>query len=193
MQPASPMPLESALDVLAGVRGDRVIVTTMSTTRPWLRMNEHPLDFNYIPSTMGGGIPLALGIALAQPRREVIVLSGDGSLLMSLGSLVTVVASGAKNLSIVLFENGVYETTGGQKLPVTPRPIDYAALARASGIESVIGFDTTDAWQRGASGALALPGPRFITLRVAPAVDRSGEVGSMSRQIARFRRALEAS
>ena len=76
MQPASQMPLESALDVLAGVRGDRVIVTTMATTRPWIRMGHHPLDFNYIPSTMGGGIPLALGIALAQPRREVIVLSG---------------------------------------------------------------------------------------------------------------------
>ena len=190
MDRSSRIPLEFALEVLAGVRGESVVVTTMSTTRPWLRTNDHPLDFNYIPSTMGGGIPLALGIALAQPSREVIVLCGDGSLLMSLGSLVTVVAGGAKNLSIVLFENGIYEVTGGQKLPVTRRPVDYAAIASASGIESVIGFDTATAWQSEASDALTLPGPRLITLRVERAIDGSGDVGSMQQQIVRFRQAI---
>ena len=85
--------LVSALQVLHDLRRDQVIVTTMGAAREWMRLSDHPLDFHYVPSTMGGGIPLALGIALSRPGHDVIVLSGDGSLLMSLGSLVTVAAN----------------------------------------------------------------------------------------------------
>jgi thiamine pyrophosphate-dependent acetolactate synthase large subunit-like protein len=117
---------------------------------------------------MGGAIPLGLGLALAQPQREVVVVSGDGSLLMSLGSLATVVSAGATNLSIVLLDNGIYEVTGGQKTPITPA-VDYCGLARAAGFPSVLDFQQLDPWQAGAADALRQPGPRFLRLAVQSA------------------------
>ncbi|MCA9271116.1 MAG: hypothetical protein KDA41_21690, partial [Planctomycetales bacterium] len=110
------MKVETALEILAAQRGeDQIVVSNQGSARLWPRISQRPLDFNYNPSTMGGAVPLGLGLALADPRREVTVLSGDGSLLMSLGSLVSVVDSGAENISIVLLDNGLYEVTGGQR------------------------------------------------------------------------------
>ena len=103
------MPVEAVLQHLGQLRGNgQVVITNMSSARLWPRLFHHPLDFNYNSSTMSGAIPFAIGIALARPDRDVMVLSGDGSLLMSLGCLVTAVASGAANLSVVLLDNGVY-------------------------------------------------------------------------------------
>ena len=90
------MPLVAALEVLAGLRRDEVVITTMGAAREWPRLSHHPLDFHYIPSAMGEAPALGLGLALAQPSREVIVLNGDGCMLMNLGALVTIVASGAR-------------------------------------------------------------------------------------------------
>ena len=87
------MPLVPALAALAERRRDQIVVTTMGAAREWPRLSQHPLDFHYIPSAMGHAPMLGLGLALAQPQREVIVLNGDGCMLMSLGCLVTIVAS----------------------------------------------------------------------------------------------------
>jgi len=187
------MTLVGALQVLADLRRDQVVVTTMSAAREWQRLVDHPLDFHYVPSTMGGGLALALGIALAQPQRDVIVLSGDGSLLMNLGSLVTATASKGHNLTVIVVDNGVYETTGGQKLVTTSCPIDLAGMALAARFASVAEFDNLDAWKEGAAAALTQPGPRFIVLKVAPA---SGDYtldapGPMADRIKAFRAALE--
>src|SRR3990172_5897169 len=99
---------------LGGGRTDQVVVTTMGSIREWSRVSRHPLDFHYIPSAMGQGSSLGLGIALARPERRVIVLNGDGSMLMNLGSLVTIAAQGPRNYYLNVFDNGVYEITGGQ-------------------------------------------------------------------------------
>ena len=81
---------------------------------------------------MGAAIPLALGMALARPDRRVVTLEGDGSLLMNLGTLATVAAANAPNLTILLFENRHYESSGGQALP--PVEVDFVAVARAARI-----------------------------------------------------------
>ncbi|HVU89478.1 MAG TPA: thiamine pyrophosphate-dependent enzyme, partial [Pirellulales bacterium] len=88
------MPLVPALEVLLKRRRDEIVVTTMGSAREWPRLSRHPLDFHYIPSAMGHAPMLALGMALAQPQREVLAFNGDGCMLMSLGCLVTIVASG---------------------------------------------------------------------------------------------------
>ena len=98
----------------------------MSAARDWMQRSTHPLDFHYIPSTMGGAFSLGLGIALAQPQREVIVLNGDGCLLMNLGSLITSAVSGATNFTGIIIDNGNYETTGGQQLATTGSTIANA-------------------------------------------------------------------
>ncbi len=82
---SSRMPLVAALEVLAGLRRDEIVITTMGAAREWPRLSQHPLDFHYIPSAMGEAPALALGLALALPSREVIVLNGDGCMLMNLG------------------------------------------------------------------------------------------------------------
>ena len=89
------MPVVAALQVLIAERkSDHIVVTNQGSARVWPKLNQHALDLHYNPSTMGGAVPLGLGFAIAQPQREVLIVSGDGSLLMSLGSLVTVVGSG---------------------------------------------------------------------------------------------------
>lgn len=164
------MPLLPALKVLADWRTDQIVVTTMGSAREWPKLSQHPCDFHYLPSAMGHAPMLGLGLALAQPKREVVVLNGDGCMLMSLGCLVTIIASGAKNLTLVVLENGIYEVTGGQATSAvkTSPPVDFAALARAAGFTSVATFDALDVWQREAAATLALPAPRFLVLRVAP-------------------------
>ena len=181
-----------ALQVLADRCAEsQIVVTNQGSARIWPKLRSRPLDFHYNPSTMGGAIPLGLGLALAQPRGEVAVVSGDGSLLMSLGSLVTVVSAGASNLSIVLLDNGIYEVTGGQKTPATPA-VDYCGLARAAGFPSIFNFDQIEPWRAGAADALCRPGPRFIRLAVqtAPEEYLRFPTPPMAEQLTQLRAAL---
>jgi sulfopyruvate decarboxylase subunit beta len=158
------MPLVAALEVIHRRRSSEIVVTTMGAAREWWQISQHPLDLNYYPSAMGQGPSLALGLALARPDREVIVFNGDGSLLMNLGSLVTVVASGATNLTLIVIDNGVYEVTGSQRTAGAVAGVDFAAMARAAGFPSVERFDNLDDWQRQAAAVLKPPGPRFVVL-----------------------------
>ncbi len=161
------MPLRAALKVFKAVRKDEVVLTTMGPAREWAAISRHPLDFCHIPSCMGHTSAIGLGLALAQPQRQVIVLNGDGSMLMSLGNLVTIAAAGAKNLTLVVCDNGVYEVTGRQRTP--GGPLDYVGLARAAGIAYAWRFDELPAWRDGVRDVLASLGPRFVHLRVEPA------------------------
>jgi sulfopyruvate decarboxylase subunit beta len=186
------MTLTDALQVLADVRTDEVVVTTMSAARQWMRESKHPLDFHYVPSTMGGGFALGLGIALARPERNVLVLNGDGCLLMNLGSLVTVAVSMARNFTGIVIDNGNFETTGGQKLVTTNSPIELADFARAAKFASVSEFDSLPAWKDGVASALAKPGPRCIILKVATVEGDHSLMppGPMSDRITEFQVAL---
>lgn len=187
------MPVVAALQVLADLCGDdQIVVTNQGSARIWPQLRRRSLDFHYNPSTMSGAIPLALGLALAQPRREVLAISGDGSLLMSLGSLVTVVGSGATNLTVVLLDNGLYEVTGGQETPAARVAVDYAGLARAAGFPSTAEFRDLADWQSRAAGLLALPGPRFIRLVVsaAPSEYLAGSTPPLAEQLAGLQQAL---
>jgi len=189
------MPVAEALQVIANLRrASDVVVTNQASARLWPTLSDHALDLNYNPSTMGGAVPLALGVALAQPQREVIVVSGEGSLLMSLGSLVTVVSSGATNLTIILLDNGMYEVTGGQATPATHTAIRFQDVARAVGF-SVVSHDVDlTQWQARAASMFTTPGPRFMCLQVGPTDRRILQTpsGPMGPRIARFRDALTA-
>src|SRR5439155_4646127 len=116
---------------------------------------------------MGKASSLGLGIALAQPDRRVIVLDGDGSLLMNLGSLVTVANARPKNLVHCVFENGIYEVTGGQPVP-GEGTFSFAAIAKGAGYPNA--YELTDETTLAAQldEALSKPGPTFITVRVTP-------------------------
>jgi thiamine pyrophosphate-dependent acetolactate synthase large subunit-like protein len=184
------MSQRQALEVVLPLRGDRIVVGTMTSTGIWPVISKHPLDFHYIPSAMGQAPSLGLGIALAQPKRGVIVFNGDGCMLMNLGSLVTL-ANHPADVYLIILDNGLYEVTGGQKLVGAGRT-DFAGLARSAGIRRVYTFDSLAGWQSGAAEALTGPGPVVIWLKVE---GRHGQLTPkpqqpITEQVTRFRQAL---
>ena len=132
------------LRLLAARRTDEVVITTMTATLQWPLVSSHPLDFDFLAFGMGHASDFGLGLALARPERKVIVLKGDGGLLMSLGSLVTMGRYAPPNLLVLLLENRSYEMTGGQ--PLAPKA-DFVALARGAGIDKVERIDDLSAFE----------------------------------------------
>jgi thiamine pyrophosphate-dependent acetolactate synthase large subunit-like protein len=168
------MPEQDALALLHAARGERdVVVTTMSTARDWMKLPQSPLDLVFVPSAMSHATSVGLGLALAQPNRRVIVANGDGSMLMNLGSLVSIAAAGAPNIVVVLFDNGVYEVTGAQATAGS-RTVDFAAIAKGAGFSSVFQFETLESWRDNIEKTLNAAGPSFVWLTVEPASDMSG-------------------
>ena len=161
---------EQLLAPLAALRSDAVVVTTMGTVRPWGRHSSSDLDFASADSAMGHAADLALGIALAQPQRKVICLNGDGSMLMTLGTLVTAVQSGATNLVLFIVENGTYEITGNQPVPGTGF-VDFVAMARAAGFQRTFSFDGPEDYEAQLPVALQCEGPVLIAVRVEPGLE----------------------
>ena len=133
---------QQAIDAINACRDNAVCVTTMTQTKYWYAVSDRPdLDIG-ISNGMSKASSLALGVALGAPGRKVIVLDGDGSLLMNLGSLATVAGKGPKNYYHFVFDNGIYAVTGGQ--PVPNPAVDYAAVATASGYPAAYRFDDAE-------------------------------------------------
>jgi thiamine pyrophosphate-dependent acetolactate synthase large subunit-like protein len=124
---------------------------------------QRPQNF-YMLGSMGLAVPIALGVAVAQPKRHVVALEGDGSLLMQLGCLATVAARAPKNLTIVVWDNGLYQITGGQKTSSTTA--DLVEIARAAGIVKSTWADDEDDFDRLFAAALKDGGPSLIAARI---------------------------
>lgn len=186
------MSQRQALEVVLAHRGERIVVTTMSSAGLWPKLSQSPLDFAYIPSAMGHGPSLGLGLALAQPSRGVIVLNGDGCTLMSLGNLVTL-ANHPAEIFLIILDNGQYEVTGGQPHAGVGH-VDYAQIARGAGVPRVLSFTNLADWQAGAAEALTGPGPVVIHLLVEalPGQKTPKAPRPMTEQIARLQNALSA-
>ncbi len=143
--------------------------------------DQRPQNF-YMLGSMGLAIPIALGVAIAQPQRHVVALEGDGSLLMQLGCLATVAMRAPKNLTMVVWDNGIYQITGGQPT-ASAAAADLVAIARGSGIvRSAWAADEQD-FERLFAVALAEGGPSLIAARID---DKPG-VGTTDRDPVRIR------
>lgn len=169
------MKLADSLQVLHSVRTDRqIVLPTMGSAREWLKISQHPLDFPYVPSAMGQAPTFGLGLAIAQPDRQVIVGNGDGCMLMNLGCLVTITAAAPPNYVLIVLDNGVYEVTGQQATAAATNAradgngIDWLAIARGSGFREAYEFRDLKSWQDGIANVLAARGPVFVVLKVDP-------------------------
>ncbi|MGF1577750.1 MAG: thiamine pyrophosphate-dependent enzyme [Gemmataceae bacterium] len=184
------MTQQQALEVLAKDRGERVVITTMTAVGLWPHISDTPIDYAYLPSSMGQGSALGLGLALAQPDRGVIVVHGDGCTLMNLGNLVTI-AQYPTSLYLIIMDNGIYEVTGGQPTAGSGQ-VNYAGLARAAGISRVYSFDTLEDWQANCRESLSGDGPVVVCLKVEARYGRKTPKPPrpMAEQIQRLQTAL---
>ena len=148
---------------LAAQRTDEIVITTMTATLQWPQVSTHPLDFDFLAFGMGHASDFGLGLALARPERKVIVLKGDGGLLMSLGSVVTLGRYGPVNLLVLLLENRTYEMTGGQSF--APE-VDFSALALGAGVKNVERIEELSDFEAALPRLLSEPGPHFVILPV---------------------------
>ena len=121
------------------------------------------------------------------------MLDGDGSLLMNLGSLVTIANMAPPNLIHFVFENGVYRTTGGQPIPNAGK-FSFAALARDAGYASTHEFEDLKSLEKSIEIVLNQTGPTFVCLKIPPASERPPRLTVKSRDIvSRFSEALQRS
>ena len=154
-----------ALEMLSEHRAEEIVVTTMSSARVWPTVSSRPdLDVP-VKGCMGKASSLGLGVALARPDKKVVVLDGDGSLLMNLGSLVTIAGMAPKNLLHVVLQGKTYDTSGGQPTPGGSK-IDFAALAKAAGYVDGVHIETEDELTAKWPGLLKQEGPLFVTISV---------------------------
>ncbi len=160
-----------ALKVISRHRGEAIVVPTMTSGFEWPQVSTNPrLDLPF-GGAMGKSSSIGLGLALARPDRKVIVLDGDGSLLMNLGSLVTIVNMAPPNLIHFVFENSVYRTTGGQPIPLAGK-FSWAALARDIGYTKVHEFEKLESLKDNIETIVNQKGPTFVCLKVPPLTER---------------------
>jgi phosphonopyruvate decarboxylase len=122
---------------------DALVVTGLgSPTYDVYAAGQRPTNF-YLWGAMGGAVPLSLGLALAQPDRSVLAITGDGEQLMGVGSLASAAACAPPNLTIVVLDNGHFGETGMQASH-TSLGTDLAAVARGFGIARARTVETTE-------------------------------------------------
>jgi thiamine pyrophosphate-dependent acetolactate synthase large subunit-like protein len=151
--------------VLAG-RKDAVVVGGLgASTYDIAAAGDHDRNF-YLWGAMGGAVMIGLGVALAQPKLPVVVITGDGEMLMGIGSLATVGLQKPGNLSIIVLDNEVYGETGGQASH-TAATVELVGVARACGISDVRSITTmADVEAFAPSIQDVTNGPRFASIKI---------------------------
>jgi phosphonopyruvate decarboxylase len=168
---------EEVLRAIAARRGDALCVPTMTTAPAWRDIAPGDLSVTCV-GFMGGAAALGLGLALGCPDRRVLVLDGDGSLLMQLGVLATIAGAAPPNLAHLVFKNTVYHTSGAQETP-GGAGVDYVLLARGAGYRDAFAVSDLDELDRRMPAILGDQGPLLVELATGlagktPMTDRGG-------------------
>ncbi len=153
-----------AIKALLADRGDALVVTGLGSSSYDVGAVDHPHNF-YLWGGMGGAAMMGVGLALAQPKRRVLVITGDGEMLMGMGSLATIGAEKIRNLSIIVIDNELYSETGMQPTH-TARGVDLAGVAKATGFTSTATVTTLPALKTWIPKVYDTPGPLFLDIKV---------------------------
>jgi thiamine pyrophosphate-dependent acetolactate synthase large subunit-like protein len=182
-----------AVKVISKHRDNALIVAEMTPGTELPVLSDRPeLDLPFNWAAMGKSSSLGLGLALARPDRKVFVLDTDGALLTNLGSLMTIAHMAPANLVHFLFNNGVYQCTGGQPLPIAGK-LDFVDLAVEAGYANVHNFSDLATLENSIDGIVNQTGPTFVRLEIVPGVGPSYPYVRVSDAVAQFRAALERS
>jgi thiamine pyrophosphate-dependent acetolactate synthase large subunit-like protein len=157
------MKRDACFRILARHVTDEIVIASYSSAVEWNELNPRALNY-FSVGAMGLAPSHGLGVALGRPDRRVLVLDGDGSLLMNLGSLVSIGAAAPRNLVHFVCHNGTYEANGGHPIP-NPN-VDFSAIARSSGYAQCHEFSVLAAFEQQIGHVLAQDGPVFATLKV---------------------------
>ena len=161
-----------ALKVFAEHRGNAIVVPGRGG-RHWVKLTAHEtLDVPLGDPAMGGHAGFALGLALAQPARRVVLFDSEGDILMSLGMLATIAEQAPANFYHFLLDNECYATTGGQPVP-NATVVTYDVLARGAGYPRAFAYADLTEFKTNLPAILAQPGPVFVALKVLPEVENA--------------------
>lgn len=160
------MKRDACFRVLAELLPSDIVVATYTSAFEWLAIRPHPLNYVAI-GAMGLASSHALGLALALPHRRIVVLDGDGSLLMNLGSLVTVAAAAPPNLVHFVSQNGSYEANGGHPIPGLAQ-VDFAGMAKAAGYRAAESYSQLQDFRQSMPRVLQAQGPILVNLHLEP-------------------------
>ena len=158
--------IECAGLIQAALAPDDLVVVSLGTAnRSWRAQNPAQPTY-YCSDPMGLSASIALGMALAQPARRVVLISGDGELLMSLSILVTIAGAKAANLALSVFDNGRYETGGGQPMVGAPG-FAWPAMACSAGLAWAAEAATLEAAESGLRELLAAQSTGLLAFKIA--------------------------
>jgi thiamine pyrophosphate-dependent acetolactate synthase large subunit-like protein len=166
MSKANLLERRSVVSTLLADRKDAIVVGGLgASTYDIAAAGDHDRNF-YLWGAMGGAVMIGLGVALAQPDLPVLVITGDGEMLMGMGSLATVGLQKPKNLTIVVLDNEVYGETGGQASH-TAATVDLVGVARSCGISDARVISTmADIETYAQSMQDVVSGPRFASIKI---------------------------
>lgn len=160
------MKRDEMLKAFARQRKDEIVVAVYMAAQEITHISPNDLNYTFT-GAMGQGSSHALGLALGRPDRRVVVFDGDGSLLMNLGSLVTIANQAPKNFVHCLCENGTYETNGAVPIPRAGQ-IRFTDLAQTAGYRKTYELSDLSEWERELPRILREDGPIFVDLKVEP-------------------------
>lgn len=160
------MKRDEALRVLARHYPDGIAVSVYQTAFDWMKIRPHPLNY-LCTGAMGQASSHGLGLALGAPNEKVVVLDGDGSLLMNLGSLVTIANIAPQNYFHFVSQNDTYEVNGNFPIPGA-KCIEFDQMALAAGYRHAFSFSDLDRFDSRIGEILNLKGPVFVCLHIQP-------------------------
>lgn len=160
------MKRDECLKVLAQHHTDEIVVPVFQAAFEWIAIKPDALTYLGV-GAMGQASSHALGLALGRPDKRILVLDGDGSLLMNLGTLVTIADVAPSNLIHFVCNNGTYEANGSHPIPGAGC-VDFAALAQAAGYKRTYTFAGLAQFSAEIGDVLKQQGPIFVVLQVVP-------------------------
>jgi phosphonopyruvate decarboxylase len=183
---------DEVVSTLLSASDAHVVATTGYLSRSLFTLGDRPQHF-YMQGSMGHAAGFAFGVARARPHQQVVILDGDGAVLMHAGTLSTIGHFGPANLTHVVFDNGGYESTGGQ--PTAAAGTDLATMALASGYRHARRVRTAGELRAALDFARRAAGPTAVVVVGAtsgPTGERASSSVDVGRLARRFARSLGA-
>lgn len=170
MRPEATLDRKDAVPALVGDPSDLLIVAGLAgAAKDIAALTEESANVYLMGGAMGAAVPFALGLAYAQPQRRVLAVTGDGDLMMSIGTLSTIGVMQPPNLGILCVDNGHYGETGYQA-GHTSRGVDLERIAQGSGIAATHTVESAADYDAAARALRESNGPSFVWLRVSTAL-----------------------